>query len=121
MIEQDDGHKRQTGDQPVLPGAVDERGGQTLFRDGCGGVCRAACHIIDGCRIKRQADREDHRAGDDRREELADLLGEQADDDRDQTAHQNCAGDRGDALTGARDRLHTGQIGKADAENDRKP
>ena len=42
-------------------------------------------------------------------------------DDRDQTAHQNRAGDRGDALAGARDRLHTGQIGKADAENDRKP
>ena len=121
VVERHDRRQRQPCDQPVLPGAVDQRLRHAAELDDLRiGVACAAGHVVDRRRIERKADGKDHRAGDDRRKQHPDLFDEQPDEDGHEPAHHHGAGDGGDSAAGRGDRLHAGHIGEADAHDDRQ-
>ena len=122
VVEHHDRRQRQGRHQPILPGTVYQGLRQAPdLHHGFVGVGGAAGHIIDGGGVQGKTDGEHHRAGDDRREQQADLFHEDAHDDGHRAAHQHGAGDGADAAAGGGDGLHTGDIGEADAKDHRQP
>ena len=70
--------------------------------------------------VEGKSNGKDHRAGDDRGEEQADLPDEESHQDRHHAAHQHGAGNGADAAAGGGNGLHAGHIGKADAQDHRE-
>ena len=121
VVQHQHGSQRQGRDQPVLPGAIYQRLRQPLLRHhGFIGVAGAAGHVVDGGRVEGEANGEHHRAGDDRREQPADLLDEHAHQHSHDAAHDHGAGNGRHSAAGGGDGLHTGNIGKADTQDHRQ-
>ena len=119
--EEHDDDQGEDGYGPVLPGTVDQRFAQPLLaHDEVVGVAGATCHIMDRRGVQGKADGEDDSTCDDRREQLADLLDEDADDHGDHAADDHRSGNAGNAAATSSDGLHTGQVSKADAKHDRQ-
>ena len=106
--------------QPVLPGTVDHGLGQTRRRDGLRRVAGASGHIVDGRGVEGQTDGKDHCTGDDRREQDADFVHHQANDQGHDAAHHHGAGNGRHTAAADSNGLHTGNIGEADAQNHRQ-
>ena len=94
----------QNGDEPVL-GRTETFGART------------ACHVLDCGGIERQADGKDNGTGDEGREENADLLDKDAEQDGDDTADDLSAQDGGQVELSA-DGQKRGDIGETDTHDD---
>ena len=106
MVQHSDYHQSEDGNHPVLPCAV-------------GGLARAACHVVDGSGVEGQTDGEHNRACNQRREELSYFLDGKAYENGADAACNLCSQYGRDAGL-LRNGLHTGDVGKAYAQDNRK-
>ena len=107
MVKPGDDNQGKDSHQPILPGTIIRR-------------AHTARHVINGCGVEGQADGKNHSAGDQRGKKLAKLTGKEPHHSRHAAAHKLRA-QYGRHAVAFRNGLHGGNVGKADAHNDRKP